>query len=448
VKKPWVAAGVSAILMADVGVVAAHPIWRHLLVSVRLFLGRTQDLLDKNPQLHQEWRLVSPALSLAYLLFHIWLLARAREAPSRSRILLAGLGLGILFYAYFFYWTAACLALVLAFLLDAKGRRVYWQTACLGVLLGLPSLVSTFLLKQSTLPDWLPRTDYALHISRFSELLIPKIAVFILIALFIWIWRLRRDLIYIWALAASGLLLMNHQVVTSMQMQNFHWTYVWGPCLSLLVLLATVDVLGQFIRVSRLPRIAAVALVIVHLGIGFWLRAVEAAKTQESVDFTKGYGRYQEQQNIAHVQFASNGVVAGDKDFVYLAAVLNNLRPLNHYAVILSPSIDNSEWDYRVALDGFIRGLDREAFARNQRAALDSNVLGLEARDPIRRAQRLAGRLEKYDEVAANSGPAMNRFHVRYVALPKGVVPPSYLAANWRRLADGPYWQIWEREWP
>lgn len=445
VKKPWSAAAISAVLLADVGVVAAHPIWRQAVAALQVLLGRTQGLLDKNPQLHQEWRIVTPALSLMYLLFHIWLVVRAREIPSRSRILLAGLGLGVLFYEYFFFWTAACLALAAVFLLDAKNRKVYWQTTVIGVVVGLPSLLATFLLKKSTLPDWLPRTDYAVPIPRLSELLIPKIAIFLLIVLFIWVWRRRRDLIYVWALAASALLLMDHQILTRLQMQNFHWTYVWGPCLSMLILLALVDGLGRVMSSGRLVRLVIGVLLIAHLSTGLWLRAVEAAKSQESVEFTTTYGRYHEQHNATHLPFMPNAVMAGDKDFVNLAVILDNLRPLDHYAVIMSPSIDNSEWDARVALNGFLLGLDREAFGAKQREVLNNNVLGPEARDPARRAERLDNRLKIYDQIASNPRPALDRFQVKYVALAKDVPPPSYLAANWRRLADGPYWQVWER---
>ena len=38
-----------------------------------------------------------------------------------------------------------------------------------------------------------------------------------------------------WSTAAAGLVLMNHQVMTGLQFENFHWSYVAGPCLSLLI---------------------------------------------------------------------------------------------------------------------------------------------------------------------------------------------------------------------
>ena len=447
VKETWYSAALSGILMADCGLVAAHPFWRQTLIVTHLLAGRTQGILDRNPAIHAEWRIITPGLSLAYLLLHIWLVARARQVPSRQRILLAGLGLGILFYAYFFYWTAACLALLVALLLDAKGRKVYWQTACIGVLVGLPSALATFVLKRAASPDWPVRTDLAIHIPRFSELLVPKIALVLLGATFLWIWKRRKDLAYIWALAFSAMLLMNHQIFTAMQTQNEHWAYVWGPCLTFLLVLGAGQALGHLISQKRLASFALVAFVLAYLATGLWLRVVEARSTRESTEFTGMYAHYREQINSTQSALASNAVVAGDKSFVELAAILNNLRPLDHYAVVMSPSVDNSEWDSRVALNGFLNGLDREAFAESQREVLDHAVWGLEARSPIQKANRLANRIRIYDEITTNPGPAIGRFQVKYVALSrKDSSPPSYLTANWHKVSNGPYWQVWERE--
>jgi hypothetical protein len=446
-KKPWLAAALSSVLMADGGIVAAHPIWGQLIIAAKILAGRTHDILDRNPAIHGGWRIITPALSLAYLLLHIWLVARAREVPTRPRILLAGLGLGILFYTYFFYWTAACLAVAVVFFLDAKNRKVYWQTACLGVLFGLPSLLATFLLKRSASPEWPVRTDLAISIPRFSELLIPKIAIVLLVITLVWVWKRRRDLIYIWTLAASAMLLMNHQVFTRMQTQNEHWAYVWGPCLSFLLVFAAGDVLSRFAAAKRLAPPALAVFVVCYSGAGLWLRAVEARRTRESTDSTQAYAHYREQPTASPSGLTPNAVIAGDRSFVDLAAIVNNQRPLDHYAVVMSPSIDNSEWDSRVALNGFLLGLDKESFGKSQKEVLDHTAWGLEARDPARRAERLASRLGKYEEIAASPGPALDRFKVKYVALPtKDAPPPAYLTSNWRPVVNGPYWQVWERE--
>src|SRR5258708_23980887 len=362
-KKTWLAFVLTAFLLVDIGVVGARPVLRQSITSLQLLFGHSTALFDTNPQIHLEWRLITPGLSLAFLLLHLWLMARAKELPSRTRIVLAGVGFGVLFYSYFYYLTAACLALFIVFLFDAKQRKMYFSIACIGFIVGFPSLLATFLLKRTSSPDWPVRMDLALPIPRFSELLLPKIGIVLLAGLFVWIWKWRRDLIYIWTVALSAMLLLNHQILTSMQTENFHWTYVWGTCLTFLIMLAMADGLAQFARLTKIAPFAIGAFLAAHLAAGLWLRVVEVSKTKESVEFTTTYARYHEQQISAHFQFVPNSVIAGEKEFIDFAIIVNNLRPLDHYAVVVSPSVSNLEWDSRIALNGFLLGLDRETFA-------------------------------------------------------------------------------------
>jgi hypothetical protein len=449
-RSPWAAAAMTTFLLADVGVLTARPLVRQLLVSIEVLRGQAHGVLDTLPMIHPQWRIITPAMSLAYLLLHMWLTARAREVPNRTRIVLAGLGFGILFYAYFYYWTAATLALLIALLLDRGKRDVYLGIGSIGALAGLPALASAFFFSKLATPDWLSRTEFGLHIPRFSEFLVPKAALLLLGVLFVWIWQRRRELIYIWALAASALLLLNHQVFTSMQIQNFHWTYIWGPCLTFLLVMAGADgiaYLTSLEKTSLLP-LGVVLILVVHLTAGLWLRAVEAKRTRESVGFTATYGQYREQQTrFVPTRIAPHAVVAGDKDFVDLATILDDVHPLNHYAVVVSPWVSNSEWDYRIALNGFLRGLDRQAFAQEEKNTLATWVWGPEARDPQRRAERLADRLKGYDRIAADPVVAIERFKVKYVALRKpDERPPQYLQSGWHEIEDGPCWEVWERE--
>jgi hypothetical protein len=211
-------------------------------------------------------------------------------------------------------------------------------------------------------------------------------------------------------------------------------------------MIAVADGLARFAGLTRKAPFVIGVFLAAHLAAGLWLRVVEAGKTRESVEFTTTWGKYHEQQALSHYRFIPNSVIAGDKSFLDFAIIVDNLHPLDHYAVVVSPSIDNLEWDSRTALNGFLLGLDRETFLRQQRTLLDSNVWGQEARDPARRAYRLADRVSKYDEMAANPGPALARFHVKYVALRKSDVPPRYLQSGWREMVNGPYWQLWEKE--
>ena len=111
---------------------------------------------------------------------------------------------GLLFYVYFYYWTAAGLALVLAWALDAGHRRVYFHAGWIGGLLGLPGVVSDFFLKQHLSPDFFVRCDRLVPIGRFTELVLPKEMLVATVLGLIWVLFRRRDLIFVWALAQRG----------------------------------------------------------------------------------------------------------------------------------------------------------------------------------------------------------------------------------------------------
>jgi hypothetical protein len=284
-----------------------------------------------------------------------------------------------------------------------------------------------------------------LPIPRFSDLLLPKLAILLLAVSLIWVWMRRRDLLFLWALAAAGLALTNHQIVTGLQISNFHWSYVWGPGISLLLVLLLVgEVRG---RGWAKPAVwGVVVLCVVHLAAGFWLRVVEATRTTECVALTRTYEKYDKQRLGSPVaRLAPNAVMAGDRGFVDLAAILENQRPLYHYAVDISPSVVDSEWNTRIALNGFLRGLDRAAFETEQKREVAGWVLGPWPRNHQMQAELLANRLACYDHVTANLAAVLDQFRITYVAFATGQARPAYLDSGWRQLEEGPYWSIWER---
>ena len=400
------------------------------------------------PGVCPQWRIITPGVSFAFLLFHLWLVARARARPTWLRIVGAGIGFGLLVHTYFYYWTAAGLALVLALVLDAGRRKVYFHTGWIGGLVGLPAIVANILIKRSYPSDWLERCDVFVAIGRLEHLLRPRVALSLLVLTGLWLaWLRRKDLIHLWTLAAAGLILTHHQVLTALEIQNMHWLwYVAGPALSLLLVLL---VSGAALRYAPWPRLVALPLVAfcgLHLAIGFYLRATEATQNHLCVAILNDYQQYRAQRlGPGTVRLAPNAVLAGDQKFVDLAAVLENQRPLLHYSVMFSPSTTNAEWYLRIALNAYLRGLDRSAFKAEQEKALDTAVWGPWARDPAERAKSLADRLAAYDRVAADPSSAIDRFGVRYLALPAGQSATAPLSKGWIRLERGSGWEIWER---
>jgi hypothetical protein len=113
--------------------------------------------------------------------------------------------------------------------------------------------------------------------------------------------------------------------------------------------------------------------------------------------------------------------------------------------VMLSSLVTDSELDYRTALNSYLCGTSRAEFETEQREELDHLEYGPEWRDLGKRAKRLASRMMLFDQVAADPAAGIDKFQVRYVALPANTPKPVILGAEWVLLQIGPAWEVWER---
>jgi hypothetical protein len=446
-KNSWLTLGITIILMTDVGILSCSLIFKHLITATKIAVGNSGTLLQASPQLLDQWRIITPGMSLAYLLLHIWLFNLALSKPTRSRILLAAASFGLLFYVYFYFWTSATLALLIGMLIDARNRKTYVMVGIFGGLFGLPQVVINALIKANSNQEWLPRNDNFLHIPHFSELLLPRFALFLLLVTFFWVILRRKDLVHLWALASAALILTNHQIVTGLQIQNFHWNYCYGPVLSLLVILIFIDI-ASLIQLWKKPlMVSGIALISLYLTTGFWLRSVEVTQTKESVQLTTNYHKYSNQRfNQLNVSLEPRSVIAGEQQFVEFAVMTENQRPLSGYTIDFSPAVDNSEWDARIALNDYLQGINRSTFIAKQEAVLKIYSRGYWARDAKKLDERFQSRQKYYDEILANPVKAIKKFQVKYVALSKNIQKPQYLNDGWNLRQDGQYWQIWENK--
>lgn len=440
---PWIALGGAVLMMTDAGVNSGWMIYQHLALVLRLLSGDDSCFAVNSPLLEQ-WRVNTPGLKLAYLLLHVGLLRCAVISPTRPRLLWAGLGFGLLFYVYFYYWTAASLALAIAFVMDKANRKSYLFVAVIGLLAALPQLLSQTRLLGGASVEFQQRMDVFMPIPRFTELLWPKMAMLVSGVSIFWVFIRRKDLIHLWALAASGILLTNHQIITGFQIQNAHWCYLWGPfSYLLLILIAAPFLLSQPSRGIPL-RAAAVAVVFFTLVTAAWLRTLEAVKIQETFRLTDGYHRYLSQRSDPTARpLAPRGVVGGDEYFIDYAVIMENQRPLTGYNVMLSPDVGNFEWEKRRALNAYLLGHDRDVFLKTQTAEY-SGRWGPWARNVRIRMERLENSLNEFDAVIKNPRQALKAFEVNAVALPASAKPPEYLKRGWKQIQTGPAWQLWE----
>src|SRR5207249_2805690 len=93
IKHSWGAGGLTVFLLSDIGLIYGRPLFRQVMICGQVILGRPGGLFDALPQVHTQWRIITPSLSLAFLLLYLWLVARSRENPTWPRLIWSGIGL-------------------------------------------------------------------------------------------------------------------------------------------------------------------------------------------------------------------------------------------------------------------------------------------------------------------------------------------------------------------
>jgi hypothetical protein len=286
-------------------------------------------------------------------------------------------------------------------------------------------------------------------IARLSVFLLPKVALLILAATAVWIWRKpRHEGLYLWCLALAALLLENNHLVTGMNLTPGHWRYVWGPALGILFLTMLAQLIGKPSSLTRPAATAAMALaVLLEVGIGITLRTIEVTRSLNGNRLLNGYSNYIEQTRVSGPQPLPIGaVVAGDEAFCNLATIFNGTIPFAGYPAFLSLSLTDSAWEFREALNARLLGLSESEF---QQQAVDAGrryAWGQSA-DPRKDSQRVEKDLMR--AYAALDNPPdrlIDNFDIGYIALPAARSDPDYLKRGWTLSVAGPVWRIWTRK--
>ena len=446
-RRPWVAFFGAVFLLTDSGWLQLRPFVRQWTILASVLLHRSGEIFANNPSIHREWRIISPVAVLPFLLFYLWALRRSIDEPSRNRLVCSGVAFGLLFYAYFYYWTAVGLALLLGMVLDRSRWRSYFHTGWIGLVVGTPELATMLFATQGHGSDWMARVDYFLPIPRLSEHGHFLFSAILVVVTFIIVRWFSPRLLYLWCLCAAGLVMIHQQLVTGLQLQNWHWAYLFSSCMTLLVLLLTVAALQHSGSWGRAAGKILVLAVILNAAAGIYLRIAEAIWTKETQRFSDAYADYEKQRNDGqHGPLDAGAVTGGTEEFVQFAMIDDHVVPLAaEYPIIWSASVSDSDLDRRVALNAYLGGASRSQFAESQRWELDHLQFGVELRDPAKREPRLQRRLAFFDQVASNPAAAIQAFQVRYVALPADSPRPGALSQDWALIQDGPSWKVWER---
>ncbi|GAC1472290.1 MAG: hypothetical protein NVSMB9_19360 [Isosphaeraceae bacterium] len=444
--RPWsrdrrMALGVAALLVADAGFLSGQPLIRELDI-LRSLLNGTRAYFSGVAIILPHFRVVPPSLPLPFLLAHHGLMAHARLTGSRASMVGGAITFGILFHIYFYFWSATLVGLVLAFLVDPRGRRLYASVLAGGLVIGLPAVVMGMIVKGNTPPDWLHRADKFVRIGRFEELLIPKTTIAFWLLATPWVFLRRREVSYLWSCAGASLALMNHQVVTRLQIENFHWIMSAGPTVYLLLAVLIAPALYERARERRWG-VVLVAIVLAQGGLGLGLRWLEATRTTQ----TERWGRVYRELKVDGVpgSVPEGAVLAGDPDGVLLLGAYREVYPLSSKYDELSSLVTNAEFDERILLNLYLLGLDRDAVHGevNRRVGRLNWEPGA-SRSPEQARAQLDRRLALIKVIWDDPSAALARYGVTHVLLRSDAAPFSREGLKARAVFQGRHWQVWE----
>ena len=238
VRRPWIPLVGAVFLLTDSGWLIMRPFFYQWTTLARVLLARSGEIFAHNPSIHREWRIISPVVVLPFLFLYLWALRRSVENFSRARVVCSGLAFGLLFFAYFYFWTAAGFALLLGLFVDRARWQTYFHTGWIGCLVGTPELGRMLFTRRGQGSEWMQRFDEFVPIPRLSEHGHFLLSAALVVVTFVIVWYFFRQLLYLWCLCAAGFIMIHQQIFTGLQMENYHWAYLFCPCMILLLVSA------------------------------------------------------------------------------------------------------------------------------------------------------------------------------------------------------------------
>jgi hypothetical protein len=453
VRSFWVALGLAAALAFSSGLLSGSPIRRDAEVAFDVLARGGREYLRGTPRLMPQFRVPTPSLVIPLLMAHYALALRARRTGRGRDVAWAALSLGVLVHAYFYFWTALLPAGALAWLLDPKGRRAYAKVAAGGLLLGLPAILQGAAIKAGTPPDWLLRTEHFLPVARLTHVTIPRAEILLVAALAAWVVLRRRELTYLWCGAATALALANHQLLTGLEIENFHYFQAAGVSTSLLLVHvlasplfgapAGSDAAEPGPRTRRAASAALAALVAVQVPTAFWLRWTEC-RSAETVHFRALAAQLRRDLP----RLPAGAVLAAEPDVQLYLAGTQDVYPLTSRLADYASGVTDAELDERAVLNAYLAGDGRERLLGRIAAPPGALLVdrhyaaGRPGFDAVR-----ARRRDLVDAILADPGAWARRFGVTHVVRPAGD-PGTNLRGLGHRVAGGEAWALWALDPP
>lgn len=360
VRKSIPAAALTTIFLTDAGQRTAYILLKQVKASLYLLMGRGQEVISSVPDLMLHWRIITPALSIAFLLAHFWAVSEmTRQKPwNRAWLVFAGVSYGLLFHVYFYYWTATTIALGLMLILNRERWKEWFVVGTVGVIIGIPALLLRMSTKAAADPEWLFRNAFFLPMeNRLAYFMFPKFLILIAIAgVVYWVIKKEKDLLYLLCVGLASIFLLNQRIITGLENHDNHWLYIGAPAMYLLGILMIYRLLEQR-NWGRAYQWGICGLAFFMLVTGIGLRAAEATMAGDSKLLMNSYqvvARYA--ADLEKVSFKPRTTAVGTEPIVSFLSTKYNLRPFSGLVAEISPRVSTTDWNRRMAANAVLTG--------------------------------------------------------------------------------------------
>lgn len=457
-------------LLFDPGFAYGQPLYRELVMGIDLVNGRSA-FLSGPPQAFPHLRVVPPGLGMAVWLIHLGCLARvgqgwrsgrgqSRESESdrdggdggdgdggreRGAAWVAAVSLGALFHLYFYFWTTAAATLIALVATDRARRRVWGLILASGLLIGGPAVLANARLKADSPPDWLRRTEKFVPVDRLEDWFSPPR---VLLGLWVvggwWAWKRERAARPWWWAATIGLVGVNQQMITGLQIENFHWLPAAGVPVSLVVASAAGRGLASRSWVVRRPVLAGFLMVLVmtpHVALGLATRWWEARRAESTRHWMAA--RAQILADTRDWRLPPGSVVAGPSDLTAVLTAYTDVNSLADRIADFSAWVTNQELEHRRMLNLYLLGVSRQQaliIANDPQGFAEWDAYDIRPEDwPPRQAYRI----EALDSIWSDPTSWLERFDVDWLILPRGSAPPTLPRSACRLEQSQALWDLW-----
>lgn len=459
------ACAASLICLADAGFVQGRTLVESWSLISNMLRGTTP--LQK-PDALAQYRVVTPLTNLPFLFLLVASLVPAARRDAKNA-LLGCAALGMCFLLYFYFWTATVggICFYVAWLLfdawrEPKERTENLRRAAFAVivLIGGVALGAWQVIGNSQTfadPSYKPilyrlskgfplapgdplRRMYVVNLWLWAKLAVGAFAIIFLRV---------RGLRLLWCTAFAGYLLANSAIVTGLEFENFHWSYVYSTMSEIMLLGVGVKLLDRWCGGESAPperrkylRLAWAASLLLFALALVW-RPYEALRAPESAKNSRIIGELQSIKPELN-KLSPDCSLAGETDAANVALLYAQSAQLYQepYTAHLS-FIADREVHERHALNAWLEGLSEADYLKTATAQRFSGGAFTKPEwEPNVVRQARAQIFERLESDGA--GELVARYRPCYLLLPASQPQPSRGGA-WSLVAKNRDWALWKR---